>query len=444
MMPLKDKRKTQKVKIATAKRRVEEHSSGFESTSLTMPKGATFFAPKKAGVYRLSIVPYTVSKRAGKFTQNFAEPGELYAERTFWLHRVPQPGGGNKSDGYICAKKTFKGGKCAVCDYLDRLGRDPDRDKETDELIKRMKAKERQLFNVYDHGDPDKGVQIWDISYWLFGSYLDQKIKDADPDEMEAYQAYFHPYEGYLLKLGASEQPNPNGTHLEFSNIKFKKREALPDEILEGAYCLDEMVKAPDYKELMSVLEGGGDEEDASGEDDDADDSSVDKEENEDVDDSDEDDEEENSEDGGSEDDDDEVAEDNADKDSVISVGDRVNLTWKGREKVGKVIKVNERNKMALVRIPGVDKPQGIELDELSVYVEQVEDDEDEAPPPKKKKAPVKNIGKPGKKPKAPPPDDDDDDFGFDDDDDDTPPPPKSKKGKKRPPVDDDDDEIPF
>jgi hypothetical protein len=235
------KRKREKRGRLSAKATAEKAvGGGFEMTSLRLPEGVNFFSVKKAGVKRVEIVPYTV----GPGNPDAAE-GELYFQRTYYTHRNI----GLNGDVYVCPAKTT-GQPCPVCEERARLDSSVDADPD---LVKDLLPKKRQLWNVYDHSDPERGVQVWDISYHLFGKQLLARIRDAD-DEDE-YEYFADPEDGLTLKIGFAEKSWAGNSFCEAETIDFKaRREPLDPDILDAANDLDACVVVVDYDTLHGHL----------------------------------------------------------------------------------------------------------------------------------------------------------------------------------------------
>lgn len=237
------------------KKAAEQRASGYERTSLVLPEGARWFSLKKAGTYRIDILPYEVQVD----TNPFASKGFLHYERTFFVHRDIGP----NQDTYICPAKTFKL-PCPVCEQRVILGKDEDAD---EALIKNLIPKERQLFNVIDQAEPDEGVKLWDISYHLFGKLLNTKLRNAD--EGDNYDAFYHLEDGLTLKITAEEKSMGGGRPFyEVADIEFKPRREQYDEgMLDQVYDLDSLLKQVSYEDLRRLflqLSEDGDESDAS------------------------------------------------------------------------------------------------------------------------------------------------------------------------------------
>ncbi len=227
-------------KRASRGRRQQEHTTGFQRTTVDVPEGVEFFKFERKGSVRLDIIPF----EAGEGNP-YAAVGELYWERTYWVHR----GIGPNNDSYVCPAKTA-GKRCPICEYRDKLQRDPDADEQE---IKDLNPKERQLFNVFDHDNPEEGVQIWDVSFYLFGRLLDAEIRNADEDEN--YDLFHDAEEGYTLKIGVSEESGGGYKFFAAETIGFKsRRDPIEDEVLDAAVCLDDVLIILPYDELRAIF----------------------------------------------------------------------------------------------------------------------------------------------------------------------------------------------
>jgi len=240
MSKKKKERKKERSTVSTARRRSEQHKAGFEITSLSLPEGTNLFSLKSDKAVRLDILPYTVGKG-----NPWADEGELHYERTYFVHR----GIGVENNSYVCPQKIL-GKKCPVCEYRAKLAKDPDAD---EQLIKDLGPKERQLFNVIDTQNRDKGVQLWDISFHLFGKALDARIRNADEDD--EYENFAELKDGLTLKLGIEEGHYGRISFFRVETIDFKSRkEDYDEDILEEVHNLDEVIKIIPYDELKKIL----------------------------------------------------------------------------------------------------------------------------------------------------------------------------------------------
>lgn len=409
----KREREQRQKRVVDAGRRLAEHTTG--SMALNVPRGLTQWNPKKDGAYEIDLIPYEVGKSSERYKKNYADPGDLYYERTYFAHF----GIGPDNDAVVCRARTF-GEPCPVCERRNKMADDP---KYGDAEIKALFPKERQLFLVYDHNDKGKGLQLWDVSNWNFGKQLDAKINNA-PDKRKAkYRRFADPEEGLSLRLVATEESmgDRGRKFLKFGVDEFMEREeSVPEKVMNHTFCLDDVPVAMTYAEVKKLfLQIDDGKEDAE---DDSDGPNTKPSRN------------------GSRaeaDDDDDPDED----DVEWKKGDVVKFQYKGKVLTGKIETVNEDKGIAGVRTSPKNL-QYVDLDELSAATADPDDDDsddedpDDDPPPKK-------GGK-----KTPTTDDDDDDPDDSDleEEDEVEVAPRGKKGAKAPPKkksrwSDDDDE---
>jgi len=259
-MATKRKQREKRERVS-ARRRAESHVAGFQGTSVKLPEGVSFLGVKKAGAKRFDIIPYRVPDGAGNPE---CEDGQLHFERTYWVHRGI---GLEGKDSYVCLAKTA-GKRCPICEKRARLAADPDTE---EALLKALLPKERQLWNIYDPDEPDEGVQVWDVSFHLFGKQLDAVVKHSDEnDEEENHYEYFSdPEDGSTLKTTFSEETFAGHKYYEAGQIEFRRRkEPLPDEVVEAANILDDLLIILPYEKLKAIFLQIDDPDDEDDEDD--------------------------------------------------------------------------------------------------------------------------------------------------------------------------------
>jgi hypothetical protein len=116
-----------------------------------------------------------------------------------------------------------------------------------------LAVRERQLFNLIDLDEPDKGVQIWDFSFHLFGKQLDKEIRNSEPED--GYEDFSHLERGLTLRLGIGEKSFNGRPYYEVETINFRKRkEPYDEDILEQTHCLDDVLILLDYDKLKAIL----------------------------------------------------------------------------------------------------------------------------------------------------------------------------------------------
>ena len=160
--------KKRKLKLGSARKKAESQSQPFERTAFRVPDGMEVFKLKEQGRKRIEILPVLATER-----NRHGVAGSYTFEATYYANRL-----GADNQAYV-SPSTFKQ-RCPVLDEYARLKNDPNAD---EDVVKSLRKKERQLFYVIDHDEPEKGVQLWDMSYWLFGKQLDETIKMSDEED---------------------------------------------------------------------------------------------------------------------------------------------------------------------------------------------------------------------------------------------------------------------
>lgn len=212
------------------------------------------FKPK-AGTYLLDILPYAAGKG-----NPWADEGALHWERTYYIHRDV----GANGEWKVCPRMTSKK-PCPICDARAKLMKKGDAD---EDLIKSLAPKQRQLFNVINLKEPDKGVQLWDFSYHCFGKALDAELRNADEDD--GWEKFFFLEDGFTLKVVFGENSAGGYSYLDAESIHFKPRkEDYGEDILESVHCLDDLLILNSYEDLKKDFLEADEDEDEDEEDED-------------------------------------------------------------------------------------------------------------------------------------------------------------------------------
>ncbi len=227
---------------AKVKEKIEKKASKQKGYGLyNLPEGVDFFRPQKPGIYHIDILPYLVT------VNNHPEvnSGEVWYERTVYIHF----GIGDEQLAYICPKTIGK--KCPICEQRAKLMKDPNAD---EELIKQLKPRERQLFNVIDLDNEDdvNKIKIWEVSNYLFGEFLEEEIKNGDDEN-----ASFFFYEGgKTLKVRFKQESFGDSQFLKTHRIDFEDREDYGKEILKKTVDLDKILIVLSYEGLEKKFLG--------------------------------------------------------------------------------------------------------------------------------------------------------------------------------------------
>ena len=217
------------------KRAKEGAQKGF---SVNLPEDVKRFTPKK-GTYKLDVIPYTVSARRHP---DGVAAGEQWCRRPFLIHY----GIGVDNKPQICPRTIGK--PCPICEYYEREKKRPGAD---EEAIKEIRAKARELYNVIDLDNEDDGVQVFEMSYHLFGKLLEGEINEADDDEIAGFAELKG---GKTLKVRFSEATMGKNKFLEATRIDFLDRDDYKKSILDDVVDLDSVFNVLPYEELEAVF----------------------------------------------------------------------------------------------------------------------------------------------------------------------------------------------
>lgn len=232
-------RTSQDRRYSNARERAEKQGSPQISACLRVPSGTPIFRPTP-GIAVIDILPYVTGKG-----NPYADEGTLHWERTYWAHR----GVGANQETILCPRLTFHQ-PCPICEYRSKLMKEGT---DNEELLRSLAPKQRQLFNIIDRKAKDKGVQIWDISYHMFGKLLDARIRNSE--EEDGWERFFHLEDGWTLKLGMEEKSFGSFSYLEVTTVDFKPRPAsYSEEILEQVICLDACFVQLPYEEIKAMF----------------------------------------------------------------------------------------------------------------------------------------------------------------------------------------------
>ena len=249
--------RTKERRYASARTRVEQRGAGFGLNYLKLPEGVERFEPK-AGKYTLDILSYRVGEG-----NPYADPDVLFYERTFWVHR----GIGPNNQSFLCAAKTLSK-RCCICDHRMDLRKSGKGNAETEKQIKALAPKERQIFNLVNKAEPEKKVQIFEFSTFLFGEKLDNEINAADEDEnLDLFHSYDSKH-GQSLRVMFEGDSFEGNQFVKAVSIQFKPRqnEYEEEEWLKKVLCLDDLLVETPQSKLKSIFlqDDSGDDDDLS------------------------------------------------------------------------------------------------------------------------------------------------------------------------------------
>lgn len=336
-----EKRKTSRM---SASKRASEHKGG--SRYLKLMDEARLASIKKVDEDVIAdVVPYRCSKNCKKFLGNENAPGDLKFERTVWVHGYCI---GPQRDSCVCAAKTF-GKPCYPCEWINNHPLPMEATEEQKTERGKLYAKERNIWNLRVAGEEEKGCQILDQSVKTFGETIFGKIKAAegkkhksakDKKRWEQLDGFADPEDGMSLRITPKSKPMGKGQNfVSLESVEFTEREEeVGDEWVDKAWCLDDMIEIPEYKEIKDKFLAGGKEEDEDSDEDDQDSDDL--------------------------------------PEAPCEKGDVIEFKHKGKKGKGKVLKVDEEEALLTVKTKtGVIK---IDFDDMIQDEEEEDDEEDQ------------------------------------------------------------------
>lgn len=237
------------------RRRAKERKMG--NRDIIVPEGTEFYRAKKTRESaRIDIIPYRVTIDDSPY----ASKGDMWYEKTYNIHY--NVGGGNSR----CICPTTINKKCPICEYAMNLRRQP-KTPEIEEEIKSLRPKQRQIFNVIDLAEPEKGIQIHENAFFNFGKELEKEMNDAEGENPKI--ADFANYKnGYTLKIRWDEENAGGHTYLKAGRIDFiDRKKQYSESILDKAVDLDNALNILSYEEIERMFNGAEDEEETKPED---------------------------------------------------------------------------------------------------------------------------------------------------------------------------------
>lgn len=202
-----------------------------------MKSGIKFWKCKEDD-HEIYIVPYIVGTQHPRLKE-----GKVDFVLDLWIHRAV----GINEDSFICLNRTFKR-KCPICDYQAEL-RNGEEDVD-EKVIKALNPTRRNIFNIICLDSPKeeaKGVQVWDVSQWLFTNPLEEL---AHKKKSGGEIAYADIDEGKVISF----RRKGGGKTTEYTAFEFKDREEIPEEFLDAAHCLDELIHIPTEEEVSAAF----------------------------------------------------------------------------------------------------------------------------------------------------------------------------------------------
>lgn len=204
-----------------------------------------YFKPKE-GKNRINIIPYVIkSKNHPLVKTGDAKVGELdYLYDTYLHQRI-----GPSQTDIICLKKNF-GKPCPICEQAEEY-----KQKGKEKEYMALRPKRMVLYNVQDVKNPEKGLQVFQISHFLFEHELiDEARNSSDNGEIIDFPDI---EEGKVVSFRASTASFGGHEYFEYKSFSFLDREdPLEEDLIEEAISFDEIAKILSYEEIEKILYG--------------------------------------------------------------------------------------------------------------------------------------------------------------------------------------------
>ena len=159
---------------------------------------------------------------------------------------------GSNFDVYLCLREAF-GGTCAICEEMFELYKAGEKDKAAG-----LRPGWRCFYNVYDYDDPEKGIQLWECSYYTFEatSKTDPQranLIDAQMIGPDGITVFSDLQEGKTLVCKFKKKILGKAEFAEVTDISFESRESYDEDILRQVYPLDLMLYIPKPDEVKNA-----------------------------------------------------------------------------------------------------------------------------------------------------------------------------------------------
>lgn len=210
------------------------------------------FNLEEAGLIYLDIMPIKVNPG----NPLYEEGVEYDYSRRFEASKGFKP---EESERHLSLPKSFaQRFRCPLSNYAwDTYKDETDLDGIGWDEGKKLLPKKRQWFIVRDPSWDEGVFKLWDISYFLFGDKLEEKLDALDPQDPDdaGKEAFFSPSEGFTLKLNVKEKVFGKGKYYEVTSVDFKPRaEQYDDSIADELPNVEQIFVKPTKAELEAVL----------------------------------------------------------------------------------------------------------------------------------------------------------------------------------------------
>lgn len=214
-----------------------------------------FYKPKE-GKNKINIIPYIVkTKNDPLVASGDCNIGDESYMLDLFIHNNIGP---TQSD-VICLKENFHK-KCPICDQRQEFY---DQGKKAEAAA--LKPKRQCFYNVIDEDNSEEGLQVFNISHFLFEKELIEEARAASDDG--DIVDFVDIEDGKMVCFRGSKTTSTindkSVTFLEYKSFSFKNRsEPLDPDLVEQAISFDELMIIHTPEEIETILYGEEESED--------------------------------------------------------------------------------------------------------------------------------------------------------------------------------------
>ncbi len=196
----------------------------------------------ESGDHVIDVIPYLAGdKHPDQKSDTVCDRLDVYAHR----------GVGPTEDWVLCPARNY-GKPCPICEHQDVMRKNG----EDEDDIREIGPKRRVLYQIIclnTRKDEDAGVQLWEVSHWLF----DKQLSALSRKKNILFASIDHGHTIEFTKDG-------KGKGTEYSALYFdqEEREPLDDEILDQTVSIDDYLELKTYEEIEDLFFGETDTKD--------------------------------------------------------------------------------------------------------------------------------------------------------------------------------------
>jgi len=227
-----DRKEARRLKAEARRKRREKRENRGGSSLYKISGGAEYLELKDR--MKLDFIPF------------IDKEGNVQYTFEYMMHREVGP-----EEVRVVCPKTF-GQRCPICEEVAMLSKNYKENKKT---IEALRAKSRNLYNVIDTEDRDKGVQFLDQSYFLFEKQLETELEEYGDESPEI--DFDDPSGGMTVAVRFEKKKFSDNEYFEADRIDFIERdEQYDDDIIEQAIKLDTILIVHEYEKLDAIFQG--------------------------------------------------------------------------------------------------------------------------------------------------------------------------------------------